>query len=72
MDHPDDQALGHAETERLLKLAEGGDIEACRVIVEALRGIELEHLAEELEAVCDPVTARRVAFLIDEQEHPDD
>jgi hypothetical protein len=33
---------------------------------------ELEDLAAELEVLCDPVKARRIAFPIDEQEHPDD
>jgi hypothetical protein len=73
MHHPDDdRADGHAEVERLLRLAEGGDVEACLILAGGLRAIGLDDLAASLEAVSDPVVARRVAFLIDEQEHPDD
>jgi hypothetical protein len=73
MDHPnDDRAVGHAETERLLRLAEGGDIEACLILAKALRAIGLDDLAANLETVSDSVVARRVGFLLDEAEHPDD
>jgi hypothetical protein len=73
MNHPDDDQIdGHAEADRLLELASGGDIEACLILAEALQAAELEDLAAELKVLCDPVQARRIAFLVDEERYPDD
>jgi hypothetical protein len=73
MDPPDDGlARGHAEVDRLLERAKGGDLAACQVLAERLRGAGLVDLAEQLEPLCDPATARRIATLRDIAMYPDD
>jgi hypothetical protein len=76
MDHPDDidddLARGRAWGDRLFEAARTGDLGACRTLARELRAAGLGHLAEPIEALCDPATARRVATLIELERYPDD